>query len=127
VESFVDVTGIVYFVPRGAFKPKDVQRAVERIYSTPGFRPPLRMLWDLRGVDGKDLDGWGYDQMRDVATLAKEQWPTGRGRNAFVVASEVAYGLCRMYEMSVDPGKVPVEHHVFREHAAAVEWLLQDF
>jgi hypothetical protein len=125
VDSFVDDTGIVYFVPRGAFTRADVQRTVERVYSDPGLRSPMRILWDLRGVNSRDLDGWTYDKMRLVATFADERRPLGRGRNAFVAASPVAFGLCRMYEMSVDPGKLPLEHRVFKDHAAAVEWLLR--
>jgi hypothetical protein len=127
VEYFVDDNGITYFVPRGPFTPVDIYRALERMYSDPELRRPVRVLWDMRGVDGRDLVRWGYDQMRNTASFAAENRSEGPGRAAFVVASEAVYGVCRMYEMTVDHEKLPVEHQVFREHAAAVDWLLRDF
>jgi hypothetical protein len=63
--------------------------------------------------------------VRELADFTVGSRPGERGRNAFLVASEVTYGLCRMYEMLVDTSKL--EHQVFRDHAAAVEWLLQEF
>jgi hypothetical protein len=86
-----------------------------RLRDDPRFKPDFRQLQDLSDVDTMQVTVDG------LAVVAKLN-PFGAGaRRAVVVGTDVAYGLARAHEMlRGDPADSLV---VFRDRAAALEWL----
>jgi len=83
--------------------------------SHPDFDPSYSQLYDFRGVEKIELAG------ADVDRIASST-PFGAGaRRAFLVASDVAYGLARMYEALTE--RFEQELRVFRDLAEACLWL----
>jgi len=79
------------------------------------------VLWDLTGAELEHL------LPGDVQSIAKtpRKFLEDRagGRTAIVAPNDLAFGLARMYEFTVDPAEVPVEVQVFRSAEEASRWL----
>lgn len=86
-----------------------------RLAADARFVPNYRELLDLRGVLRFLLDS---SFIADVAA-----WPVFKAgsRRAFIAASEVAYGLSRMFAIHADA--IGQDVQVFRSERLAEEWL----
>jgi hypothetical protein len=77
-------------------------------------------LIDLRGVE--DVDGIGGQTLRRVAGMfTRSDRTPERSRVAIVAASDVQYGLARMYQAF--RSESPLDLRVFREMDEARAWL----
>lgn len=78
------------------------------------------LLWDLREGTIASLT---TDELRTVSRLASER--RSDGSTAYVVGTDVDYGMLRMYEVISEIQGVTQQRKVFRERAHAVAWLLE--
>ena len=87
----------------------------------PDFRRGMHSLWDTRKGDAT---GMKADDMRKIAQfIATEFGEVRKGaRVAIVAATDVGFGLGRMYEM-VSDGILPVQLRIFRDLATAEDWV----
>ncbi len=99
----------------GVLRDDDLYAHHDALRSDPDFEPTFRQLYDFRDVERVEVTSEAVDALAN-------QSPFGAGsRRAFVVASDLAFGLARMYQAMVEPqGHVL---RVFRDFAAACEWL----
>jgi len=90
------------------------------------FNPGLNDLVDLRSVCHLDLSPDGL--LRLVGKISKLDGLGYRTRVAFVVSSQVSYGVSRMYAKMREscPGSTE-EIRIFRDYNEAVAWLKASF
>ncbi len=86
---------------------------------------PTRLtLWDFTRTTSLRLSP---EQIRQLAERARElESLRAGGRTAIVGASDIAFGMARMYEAHAAASGVRVPVRVFRDRAAAEEWLNLD-
>lgn len=78
-------------------------------------------LWDLTETDLSQIKG---NDLQEIAEFAKQNAPTRiGGRAALVSASNVGFGLARMFEVFAENAGLPVEIDVFRSPREAEEWI----
>ena len=107
--------GIVFSVFDGTTTDADVSAHQKALSADPAFEPGFSQLLDFRGVTSVRLTAAG------VRAVAEAKNFGAGSRRAIVVASNVAYGMARMFEILRDPEPDTVE--VFRDLAEARRWL----
>ncbi len=111
--------GIVHIVYRGALGAEDMIRAREQFLADAAFRPGMSFLVDFRGAS---LRSMSTEDLRRVGVHGAEVskgW--GDHRSAVVVATDLDYGLSRMFSVLGDrPG---LELRIFRDASDARDWL----
>jgi hypothetical protein len=90
------------------------------LLSDPDYDATLNDLVDLRGVARLEISA---DAMRQLISMYRPVDKLGvRTRLAVVAASDVTFGMSRMYEL-LRGDEVPEEIRVFRSYDDAVAWL----
>lgn len=89
-----------------------LRQARAKVMADPAYDPRFGLLVDLSDADVTLLIGHALRQLA-------ERPPTA-GRMAIVVASDLAYGMARMYELAS-----PADVAVFHSRAEAEVWLVQ--
>ncbi|HXA14507.1 MAG TPA: hypothetical protein VNW23_05215 [Opitutaceae bacterium] len=108
--------GVVYAKATGVFSHAEVLAYRARLLSHPDFRPGLNELADYREVAKMALSS------AEVEELARDTIYSAHSKRAFVVASDLQFGLSRMFgayrKIAGDQ-----EIMVFRTMAEALSWL----
>jgi hypothetical protein len=109
----------VFFMElEGEVSSETLHTCIEALRADPLFRPEFGGLIDARRVTNLPLP----DELRELAELALASGPTCPTRRAVIVDSDVAFGLARMFEAYSAEG--PTRYRPFRQHEAALEWLV---
>ena len=99
----------------GVLVDDDLRGTQRGLRAAPEFAPDFRQLWDFTAVTQVRVTGEG---LRGLAL----QSPFRRdARRAIVVASDVAFGMVRMYELVSD--RDSRYFRIFRDVATAMQWL----
>jgi hypothetical protein len=102
----------------GHVDPSDIRGAYTAMVANPSFRPGMRAICDLRSAE-LDLSG---EDMRVLAALVRAVAPRwGRTKWLALVASDVAYGLLRMFISLTD--SCSISTMVVRDPSEAGDWL----
>lgn len=104
----VTVTGLV--------SDEEFQRCVDEVRQIAMESPTLHELVDLRGVTNFAVSAGTIS----AAASSPPQF-SPHSRQAAVVASDIGYGLCRMYGMLVEPNRPNIG--VFRSLEEAIQWI----
>ena len=99
----------------GVFTDADARGLVEDLRSDPDFDSSLNQLFDARGVTSLELSGTCVREIAAVRMLGEGS------RRAFVVGSDVAFGMARMFEMLRDDALDQIR--VFKNIEDARAWL----
>ena len=108
--------GVVISRGNGVFTQADFLDHVSRMQANPEFRPDLHQIVDCRAIEKMELTS------SQVAYLAGKSFFGVRSRRAFVVSSDVQFGLARMFAAYREL-KAGQEVMVFQEMPAALSWL----
>lgn len=103
----------------GTLTDDDIVQHKARIVQDPDFRPGMKELSDIRGVDQLNVTPAGIMEM--VNQDAKDSTTVGSHQLALVVSKEVAFGMARMYQSLTKPNIETVG--VFRDIDEARVWL----
>jgi hypothetical protein len=114
--------GRVRMTLAGAYAPGDVTATFLAALDDPRCPRPARLLMDVS--DSRALATRPADDIRKVAEFLGPYADRIGGRCAVVAPTDVMVGLSQMG--AVHTGRVGVETRVFRDEAAAVEWLESD-
>lgn len=93
--------------------------AYEAYLATPGLKPDMGELLDLRGADFSSITRHHIDKIRDFLV---RRAPYIQQRCAMVVDGQLAFGLSRMVSITMEKA-LPAERVVFEELDEALEWL----
>jgi hypothetical protein len=108
--------GVVYSSARGIFSRTDALEHVKRLKQEPDFHPGLNQLFDFRTATTIDLSGEEIEQLAVRDVFSKQS------KRAFVVSSNLQFGMARMFALYRDTrGETGVQ--VFRELPEALAWL----
>lgn len=99
----------------GVLTDEDLLQDQNAMRNAPEYKPEYRQLIDARGVERAEIS---TEVIRD---LARASPGAPEARRAFVVASDLAYGLARMFE--IQRTDAPEEVRVFRDVNEARAWL----
>lgn len=111
--------GIVRIVVVGGATQDEQVRLAEAWFGEPEYKPGMPILLDNRLRDVVESSA----HIREMADLTKKSDVLEPGtRCAVVVASDVEFGLTRMFATLADGG--PMETRVFRDIGEAEAWLL---
>lgn len=103
---------------RGTLQLRHVQAALDEFYEV---GPTTNVIWDMREADSSAL---AWEDLRAIVEHARSYADQREGgRTAFVVASDFAYGVCRMYTIMADVHDHPIGHGTFRTLEEAEAWL----
>ena len=108
--------GVVISRGNGVFTQADFLDHMARMSTDPQFHPDLNHIVDCRAITKMDLS---HDQIKGLA--GRSIFST-RSRRAFVVASELQYGLTRMFAAYREI-KAGQEVMVFDNPSPALAWL----
>jgi len=108
--------GVVVSRGHGVFTHADFLDHMTRLRADPQFQPDLHQIVDCRAIAKMDLS---HDQIK---SLAGRSIFSARSRRAFVVSSDLHYGLTRMFAAYREI-KAGQEVMVFDNPAAALSWL----
>ncbi len=110
--------GIVYTTLIGKVSTPEVIETLRRVIDSPDYRPGLDGLVDLR----ESRHAPKSDEIREVASImVNHHEQIGHSRSALVVASDLGYGLARMYQAIAEGSSI--ETHIFRDMDEARHWL----
>ena len=104
----------------GSITDNELITAYQDLLTKPDYNPTANDIVDLRKVDRLDVSA---DALRNLISMYTPVDQLGHHtRLAIIAASEVTYGMSRMYEM-LRGDEVPEEIHIFRNYDDAVLWL----
>jgi len=108
--------GLVISRGTGVFRHADFLEHMERLAQHPGFKPEFNQLVDCRGFNSIKLT------ISELQDLGERSIFAASARRAFVVASQVQFGLGRMFAAyrEMKSGQTSM---VFRTLEEAVRWL----
>jgi len=106
---------IILSFATGTLKDEELRAHQQAVLSDPAFDPTLYQLWDCRGVDQVEVSN---AVLRDLA--GSRSFAPGTKR-AVVAATDLHYGLARMFQIM--HGDAPEDFQVFRSLEDATAWL----
>lgn len=119
ITHHIDLEAGIIFVERsGTIASQDEQQALKRRLADPAYRPGLGLLVDCTGMDPAD----STEVVRYLADQTARMAATLRcGPLAVLVATDIQYGMARMYQLMTEPQHP--DTLVFRDREQALEWL----
>lgn len=115
-----DERGIVRVTPARPVTVEDVCLAIDQIIEQPGFKKGLPSIWDMRFTELMNINADDIRQISEYANGVKDK--RGDARIAFIVNSDLAYGLGRMFEMVNATSHIRAR--VFRDYQEGEAWAL---
>lgn len=112
--------GVLYIDLGGVVTVEEIENLYKEITSSDEYPPTVRSLWDFRKVDFTFVTNEFIDQ---IFAVRKKYHERGSAKAAFLVESDLAFGVSRMYE-TLSSFELPQHIMVFKEMAKAEEWLL---
>ena len=99
----------------------DAEQVSSQIESFLQDRPTRLVMWDIRNGSLADLSA---DDLRDIVKRGAPHAERRRdGRTAILCSKPVDFGLARMFQTLANIYHIPFEIEVFRDRAAALNWL----
>lgn len=111
--------GVVRTIATGRLTDEDLLDHKRALLADARFRPGMRELSDIRGVDQLDVTPQGI--MEAASFDADYEAELGAHRLGLLVPSDLVFGMARMYEMRTAGSTGGVE--VFRTEDEALRWL----
>ena len=105
---------IVFCRAWGALTDHDLQTYQAAVSADPSFDPDLGQLYDGTGITDLQITSAA------LVLLLKQTRFAATARRAFVVASDVTFGMARMYSLLSGHESTI---RVFRDRESAIEWL----
>src|SRR5579862_4606041 len=106
---------VVFSYASGILTYSDCTSHMDRLSSDPRFRPDFNQIIDFTDIQHLDLT------VEQIHCLAKRTIFGPKSRRAYVVASDLLYGLSRMFatlrDFEGEPGII-----TFRDISAAIVW-----
>ena len=99
----------------GSLTDADLRQTQRELREAPEFGADFRQLYDFSEVTDLRVTGEGLRDLARHSPFARD------ARRAIVVASDAAYGMVRMYQLSSDRDSEHVR--IFRDLAGAIRWL----
>jgi hypothetical protein len=99
----------------------DSEQLLAQVVSFLAESPTPLALWDLKPGS---LASMASKELQSIVDRGKQFAESRRGgRTAIVCATDLDYGLCRMFETYAEISDLPFAINVFRNHREAREWL----
>lgn len=116
-DFFIDVPlSMVFSKATGEFGLAEAQEHMDRLLRHPDFRPEFTQLADFREITTVTLTH------QEISRLAARRIFSNTSKRAFVVSSNLQFGLSRMFgTLRGFEGETGI--HVFREMEKALAWL----
>jgi hypothetical protein len=109
---------ILYTIVTGQITLAEVHADMMRITAVPGYTPDMPGIVDMRQA----TVGLTTDELRQIADTVKSSPKVISGaRRALLVATDLMYGLYRMFAAYASDGST--EYRVFRDEKQALAWL----
>lgn len=115
---FDEDKGVVCVTLEGRLTVRTIVAAVGSL----AHRPRMHRLWDIRNADLSTLDFGAVWGMAEAMASLPPVHPDAR--IAIVAASDVQFGMSRMYEVLIE-GRSPGTHRIFRDIEEAEAWLTE--
>ena len=112
--------GIVRVTPARPVTVEDACSAIDQIVEQPGFKKGLPSIWDMRFTELMHINADDIRRISEYANGVKDK--RGDARIAFIVNSDLAYGLGRMFEMVNATSHIRAR--VFRDYQEGEAWAL---
>ncbi|NNM04790.1 MAG: hypothetical protein HKO65_06765 [Gemmatimonadetes bacterium] len=110
---------IITFTIAGEWDAGEIIEAIEALWPEQIRTGILRVLWDMRGVDGGGVDTVEVREVANHHLTARPELPESRA--AVVTSRDLEFGMARMTEAFITES--PVDMQIFRDIQKAYEWL----
>jgi hypothetical protein len=110
--------GIVYTTIDGRVSTDEIIDGLKKVLDHPDFRPGLRGIVDIRP---SELDTHAGDVRRIADLLIEYRDRIGWSRSAVVVATDLAFGMTKMFQAFNEASSIEVE--IFQDIEEARQWL----
>lgn len=110
-----EARAIVFDRIEGTLTDEEMYHHSQVVHADPRFRDDFRQIVDFRSVTDLAISSAA------VRANAANTLYGGQGLRAFVVATDAAFGMARMYQLSL--GATTERLRVFRDLGDAFEWL----
>jgi hypothetical protein len=107
---------VIVVTVRGELRDEDLLEIHERLRAEPKLDPDFGLMIDLRGATGRDVTMGGVQDL-----IARPLLLSPKARRAFVVQSDLGFGMSRMYELLRRDLVETIR--VFRDVDQAERWL----
>jgi hypothetical protein len=112
----IDVArGVVYSRGWGVLTDEEIAAHAQTLRVDPRFDPGFRQIVDFRGLTNIRVSGAGVREVARYNPFRRD------ARRAFVVVSDEAFGLTRMFGMFTDSSAE--QFGIFRSIEPALEWI----
>ena len=109
---------LTIFTVSGEFLLDQIIDRIEELY-TSDFT--LNLLWDLSHANTTAIT---RDQIEKIIALIKKYAHLREGgKSAYVMSSELGYGIARMFEIMSEMENLPVSQYAFKNFNEAMGWL----
>ena len=108
--------GVVFSCGSGALSYADTVGHMNRLTSDARFRPDFRQIMDFREATPVQITS------AEILELAEREVFGPCSRRAFVVASDLQFGLCRMFGLHREARGEPTIR-IFRDMPEAIAWI----
>ena len=108
---------IVYITADGILTDDQLRKFLKKLLRDTDFHPNFNRLADYRAVESFELTGTDVRRLAGAKGTTKSEG----SRRAFVVSSDLAYGMARMFQSLADDSPVTIE--VFKDMTEARKWL----
>lgn len=113
---------ILYISTGEDFTVNEFVESLKSILSSPDYPPHINTIWDISQLNFNQIDS----QFESSLVKVLEQNPErASAMTAMVVASDVGYGMSRMFQSLCNQKGLPQRFSVFRNYADAEAWLLK--
>ncbi|BHH81919.1 hypothetical protein [Desulforhopalus sp. 52FAK] len=100
------------------------KQTINEIISSIEYPPDVSTIWDLRKLDFDSIDS---NFVKGVIAIRKDiDISRGNVKIAYVVSSDLSFGMTRMYQIFSEIEGLAQSIQIFRNLDDAKKWLLQD-
>ena len=112
-------------VVKGQLSHEEYKTAMNEVTQSEQYPANVNALWDVREQDFRSVTS---NTVKSIIDISKQYPERGNSRVAFIVKDNLAYGMLRMYELSlnVEANDSLQNHRVFRDYSEGENWLLEE-
>jgi len=112
---------ILYVTVVGPFSFDEYVSSIQKILHTTEYPPNVSALWDLRKADLETAD---QDFLNKIIQTRKQHPERVNANTAIIAATDLEYGVSRMFETLAEIDTFSQKLKVFRDYAEGEKWLL---
>jgi hypothetical protein len=114
--------GLLYATVTNPFTPDDLNAALAEITNSKQYAAHAPTLWDMRAVE---FAHFNRDLELEFIEVRRRFPNRDKARVALIVATDLAFGMLRMYETLSELNDLPQTMRILHDYTEGENWLLR--